>query len=93
MAQTFQDFEVIVIYDASPDNSYNLCQKLYGDNEKIRILRHEENHGEGAKRNTGIFNARDEYIYFMDSDDFILPNALETLYDAAENSGAEIVHA
>ena len=92
LAQTFQDFEVIIVDDASPDNSYNICQKLYGDNEKIRIVRHEKNEGLGPARNTGIEYARGEYICFVDSDDAILPNALEILYDAAEKSGAEIVH-
>ena len=93
LAQTFQDFEIIIVDDASTDNSYNICQKLYGGNEKVRIVRHEENQGLGPARNTGITDARGKYIFFVDSDDFILPNALEILYNAAESSGAEIVHA
>ena len=93
LAQTFQDFEIIIVDDASPDNSYNICQKLYGDNEKIRIIRQKENLGEGETRNTGIVHTGGKYIYLMDSDDFIFPNALEILYNAAESSGAEIVHA
>ncbi|MBQ6975180.1 MAG: glycosyltransferase family 2 protein, partial [Selenomonadaceae bacterium] len=72
LAQTFQDFEIIIVDDASPDNSYNICQKLYGGNEKVRIVRHEKNQGLEPARNTGIEYARGKYIFFVDSDDFIL---------------------
>ena len=82
--QTFQDFEIIIVDDASPDNSYNICHELYGNNEKVRIVRHEKNQGLGPARNTGINNSRGKYIYFVDSDDAILPNALETLYKATQ---------
>ena len=90
--QTFQDFEIIIVDDASPDNCYEICQKLYGENEKVRILRHENNKGLGPSRNTGIENARGKYVCFVDSDDLILPNALSTLYNAAKVSKADIIH-
>ena len=92
LAQTFQDFEIIIVDDASPDNSYKLCKKLYGGNKKVRIVRHEKNQGLGPARNTGIKNSRGKYIFFVDSDDAILPRTLEIFYNAAENSGAEVVH-
>ena len=92
LGQTFQDFEVIIIDDASPDNSYEICKKLYGVNEKVRIIRHEKNQGLGPARNTGIENARGKYIYFVDSDDAILPKALEILFNVAEKTGADVVH-
>ena len=93
MAQTFQDFEIILVDDASPDNSFELCQKLYGDNDKVRFIRHEKNLGLGPARNTGMKNARGKYIYFVDSDDFILPETLETFFDVAEKNNAQVVHA
>ena len=77
LAQTFQDFEIVIVDDASPDNSYNICSELYGNNEKIRIVRHEKNQGLGPARNTGINNSRGKYIYFVDSDDAILPMLLK----------------
>ena len=92
LAQSFQDFEIIIVDDASTDNSFQICQKNFGDNPKIKILQHEKNQGLGPARNTGIKNARGKYVCLVDSDDAILPNALEILYNAAENSGAEIVH-
>lgn len=80
LGQTFQDFEVIIVDDVSTDNSYEICKKLYGDNEKIRLFSQEKNQGQGPARNIGLKNARGEYIFFVDSDDAIIPNALEKLY-------------
>ena len=93
LAQTFQDFELILVDDASPDKSVEICQKLYGGNDKIRLVRHEKNQGLGPARNTGMKHARGKYIYFVDSDDFILPDALEKLFNAAERTNAQVVHA
>lgn len=93
LAQTFADFEVILVDDASPDRCFELCNELYGGNDKVRIIRHEKNLGLGPARNTGIKNARGKYVYFVDSDDYILPDALEKFYNAAEKNNAQVVHA
>ena len=93
LKQTFQDFEIILVNDATPDKSFALCKELYGDNEKVRFISHEENRGLGEARNTGMKNARGKYICFVDSDDFILRNALENFYNAAEKTNAQVVHA
>ena len=90
--QTFQDFEVIIIDDASSDNSCNICRELYRDDEKVRIIRHEKNQGIGAARNTGIRDALGKYIYFVNSDDAIIPQTLEILYKVAEQIDAEVIH-
>ena len=87
--QTFQDFEVIIIDDVSTDDSYNICRELYGDNKKVRLLRHEKNQGQGPARNTGIKNARGKYIGFVDNDDAIIPTALEKIYKATQTDGKE----
>lgn len=93
LAQTFQDFEIIIVDDASPDRCFEICTKLYGDNDKVRIVRHEKNLGLGPARNTGIKHALGKYVYFVDSDDYLLPEALEKFYVAAEKSQAQVVHA
>jgi pyruvyl transferase EpsI len=93
LTQSFQDFEIILVDDASPDNSVELCRKFYSDNHKVRFIRHEKNLGLGPARNTGIKNARGKYVCFVDSDDFILPDTLEKFYNAAEKNNAEVVHA
>ena len=93
LGQTFRDFEIILVDDASPDGSIALCQKLYGGNDKVKFVRHEKNLGLGAARNTGIKHAVGKYVYFVDSDDFIVPFALEKFFNAAEKNNADVVHA
>ena len=83
--QTFQDFEIILVDDASSDNSYTLCQKLYGDNDKVKLVRHEVKRGLDAARNTGLEHACGKYITLVESHNFITPDALEKFYAAAEN--------
>ena len=95
LAQTFQDFEIILVDDNSSDKSFDICQKFYGGNDRVKLVRNEKNpakYSAGSARNTGIKNARGKYIYFMDSDDFLLPYALERLYNTAERTNAQVVH-
>jgi glycosyltransferase involved in cell wall biosynthesis len=73
--QTYQDFEIIIVDDASTDDTEEVISNL--DNEKIRYLRHEKNKGAAAARNTGIKAARGSYIAFQDSDDEWLFEKLE----------------
>ncbi len=74
--QTYQDFEIIIIDDASTDNTEEVVNS-FGD-ERLRYIRHKENSGESAApRNTGIKAAKGEYIALLDSDDEWLPEKLE----------------
>jgi len=73
--QTYQDFEVIVVDDASSDNTEEVVKSF--NDERIRYIRHVKNKGEAAARNTGIKIARGEYIASHDSDDEWLPEKLE----------------
>lgn len=90
--QTFRDFELIIVDDATPDRSIEICQRFVEVDPRVKIIRHRFNQGVGAARNTGIIQARGKYIYFMDSDDELLPNAFEVLHRAAEETGADVVH-
>lgn len=92
MQQTFQDFEVILIDDASTDNTYRVCRQLLGQDERVTILRNTVNQGQCNARNRGMELARGEYLYFLDSDDEMLPHALGTLYEKAEAENADVVH-
>lgn len=74
LAQTYKNFEILVIDDGSPDRSVQICQQF--DDPRIRILR-QENRGVPAARNTGIRHAEGEYIAFLDGDDLWLPEKLE----------------
>lgn len=76
------DFEIILVDDGSPDSSGLMCDGYAGMYpDKVRVI-HQENAGPGAARNAGIAAARGEYIYFMDSDDTVVPEAMN-LFDAA----------
>ena len=78
LAQTFQDFEVIVVEDCSTDASLIVVSAI--KSSKIKIIQHEFNQGLSASRNTGIKNATTKYIAFLDADDVWKPNYLETIY-------------
>lgn len=73
--QTYHDFEIIVVDDASTDNTEEIVKSF--NDEKIIYLRHETNRGAQAARNTGIKAARGDWIAFLDSDDEWLPEKLE----------------
>ncbi len=92
LEQTLRHFEIILVDDASRDGGFELCQKLYGDNPNIKILRHEKFSGTAVARNTGMKFASGKYICFVNGEDFILPYALNKFSTAAEKFNAEIVH-
>lgn len=91
--QSLAELEVIVIDDCSPDDSLDVCRKLYGDNERVQILAQPQNMGPGEARNAGIKAARGEYIAFADCDDGVLKNAYKEMYELAkEKNDADVVH-
>lgn len=95
MEQTLTDVEYIFVDDASPDGSIGvLRQVLAGYPERsshVRILTHPENKGLPAARNTGLAVAQGEYIFHCDSDDYLEPDALESMYREAKAQDADIV--
>ena len=94
-AQTFKDFEVIVIDDCSTDNSVKIVEEYAPKFDGRLILsKTEKNSGGGGyvPRNIGIKLASGEYICFLDADDYLLSTALETLYNAAKRYDAEVVY-
>jgi glycosyltransferase involved in cell wall biosynthesis len=77
--QTYRNFEIIVVDDASSDNTYSVVNSF--DDDRIRYVRHEKNRGANAARNTGIKKSLGEYIAFQDSDDVWMPHKLENQLD------------
>jgi glycosyltransferase involved in cell wall biosynthesis len=76
--QSFQDWEWVIIDDASPDReSREILENVSSLDRRIRLIAHEENRGPGAARNTGVAEAHADYIYFIDDDDLIEPTTLE----------------
>lgn len=68
LAQTFKDFELLIIDDGSPDKSYEMCVARAAQDSRIRIIR-QKNKGLAGARNTGVQHAQGEYLAFLDSDD------------------------
>lgn len=92
VAQTFQDFEVILIDDGSTDDSGAIAEKYASDYERFFVI-HQENRGLSGARNTGLNASRGKYIFFLDSDDYLHPKALEIMCRLAQESRADIVSA
>ena len=95
LAQTFQDFEVIVVDDCSTDSSVDIIKSYIPKfSGRLKITKTKKNSGGGGNtpRNLGLTLAQGEYIYFLDADDFIHLNALETFYNAAKEFNADTVY-
>lgn len=88
--QDFESFEIVVVNDGSTDGSLEIA-KTYEARypEKVRLIS-QENKGLGGARNTGIDNAKGEYIVFVDSDDTIKHDMLSSLYNEMTSSNADI---
>ena len=88
--QSLKDIEIICIDDGSSDNSADILKEYAENDSRIKIIT-QENRGAGASRNAGILNAKGEYIYFMDSDDYLETDALEDVYNLASDKSADFV--
>ena len=90
LSQTYQDFELIIVDDASDDDTREIVVGFLS--ERIRYVRHEVNKGPAAARNTGCTHARGDFIGFQDSDDHWLADKLETQMAVfAEHDEADLV--
>ena len=88
----FEDIEVLIVDDGSTDNSRFLIDKYAIDYDNITVF-HKENGGVSSARNYAMKYAKGEYIHFFDSDDFLLYDAYEKLYDFAKKEDYDIVTA
>ena len=89
LEQTFQNFELILVEDGSPDRSGEICDMLAKRDSRIRVI-HKENGGAATARNAGLDVAKGDYIAFVDGDDSIHPQYLEFLSNLINRSGADI---
>ena len=89
VSQTYSNLEIILVDDGSPDRCGDLCEAWAEKDSRIRVL-HKKNGGLSDARNAGMEIATGTYTAFVDSDDWIAPDFIETLYDAVRQSGAQI---
>lgn len=89
--QTFKDIEIICINDGSTDNSEKVAKKLAKKDKRIKYIS-KKNEGLSATRNLGVEEATGEYVYFLDSDDYIELDTLEKCYNFAIENNLEVVY-
>ena len=90
LAQTFTDFELILVDDGSPDNCPAICDEYAKKDSRVRVI-HKPNGGVSSARNAGVDAARGEYVAFVDSDDWITFNCMEKMVAACEENHADMV--
>ena len=90
LTQTYQNVEIILVDDGSTDSSGAMCDQYAVQDARVQVI-HKENGGLSSARNCGFDNATGEYVYFLDSDDYIVSSALETLLTAAIQNQADVV--
>lgn len=90
LSQTYKNYEIILVDDGSTDSSPEICDKYASEHENIRVV-HKENKGLSHTRNMGLTVAHGEYVYFLDSDDYIDSNAFTMLVEAIEKEKSDIL--
>ena len=88
--QTFEDFELFIVDDGSPDSCGVIADEYEVKDKRVHVI-HKENGGAPSARNAGIMQAEGEYFYFPDSDDWIEPTYLQESYELALRTEAQLV--
>lgn len=89
LSQDYQEFEILLVDDGSPDNCPAICDRYAAMDSRIRVF-HKKNGGVSSARNLGIENAKGEWIWFVDSDDYIQQGALQNLSAEIAKSDADL---
>lgn len=87
--QTYEDIEIILVDDGSPDNSGEICDKFAEEDSRIKVI-HQNNRGQAVARNAALDIAKGKYIAFVDSDDTINPQMLEILIDLLRKNDSDL---
>lgn len=90
LSQTYQNMEIILVDDGSPDQCPEICDTYARMDSRIQVI-HKENGGLSDARNVGIEKAKGDYLCFVDSDDYIEPTMLEQMVAEAKKSGVKLV--
>ena len=92
LAQTYKNIEVILVNDGSTDNSLNICKK-YAESDIRIVIADKKNGGVSSARNLGVDKSRGEYLFFLDSDDWIDADTIDLLYRKAKENVTDITGA
>ena len=91
VTQTYTNLEIILVDDGSTDNSGKLCDEWARKDNRIKVV-HKKNAGLGFARNTGLDHANGDYVVYIDSDDYVAENMIETLLTALTKNKADTVY-
>ena len=91
ISQTYNNIELILVDDGSPDQSVEIAKKILEENNFQYKLVTQQNQGQGAARNAGIKCANGEWLFFIDSDDVILPETIERLMERVNSDSIDLV--
>lgn len=90
LSQTYKNLQVILVDDGTPDNSGKICDEFAQKDDRVLVI-HKENGGLSSARNAGLDAAKGKYIMFIDSDDYIVDNAVEILVEECEKYDTDFV--
>ena len=90
LAQSFTDYELILVDDGSPDNCPQICDEYAKKDERIKVI-HKQNGGLSDARNTGLDEVKGEYIYFLDGDDYIDSELFRKVIEKADSEHYDMV--
>ncbi len=89
LMQTYKNLEIIIVDDGSEDEGISICERMTADDKRCTIL-HEENAGLSAARNHGLKSSHGDYFMFVDSDDYMEVNAVESLVKTIQSTGTQM---
>lgn len=89
LAQSFTDFELLLVDDGSPDNCGTICDAYAAQDLRVKVI-HKKNGGLSDARNAALDVMQGKYVFFVDSDDWISSDALESTYTALKRTGAKV---
>lgn len=91
LLQSYQDLELVLVNDGSTDDSLAMCRKYEERDPRVIVINKEKNEGVDKARLTGLDHVHGEYLTFVDADDWIENDAIETLYTLSQKTGADVV--
>ena len=89
--QPFRDIEIICVEDCSTDNTLSVLEFFADKDTRIKVITHDKNKGLSAARNTGIDASAGTYILYLDSDDYLLPDALQRMWEAVQENNLDLL--